>query len=503
MTCLTLYWKRSEPMKKILLCVVALWAVWSVSANSAAKEETDKLPLLAVAVSDGQALVKILLAKAASSFKAFDRSFNFAATFLDGRKVAVKGSIASVSETLPSRARNVLLGNSSKEYAVSVLLGSVRQQPVNIRCVMSVADSARCPDLKVGRRVVLVGTFARDGGLFGGFVLQDALFVDDETYKKAEDFLNQAGDSLPFDRLMPPEPFATLDGSSRRELTEKAECALAAYPDKSLPWGFRPFSREEWALVASEFGYAEETYSDDGYFVLGNGLRGRLMVHRLARLSVVSWSGCDLLGADALTAGTADLMVCLKHLFEGDVNAQFKQAYEISKAVVGTRKGKIWIVGHSLGGSIATYIALALEECGDRVEVASFNGLGISARIGRQMDAASRARAARRIVNVFSESDPIYNLDATGLLSLFSLEPMHFGRSYFLENQNVPCQTDNPLKQEVLAIRQRHGLEELHHQMEAQSPGGNWWWIVSALVLVCVCSLVGALWYVVARSHSS
>ena len=488
-------------MKKMLLYMVALWGVWCVSADSATEEKTDKLPLLAVEVSDGQALTKTLLAKTAFPSNAFSRSFNSTAAVLDGRKVAIRGSVASVSETLSSRARNVLLGNSSKEYVVSVLLGTVRQQPVNIRCVMSVTESTRCPDLKVGRRVALVGTFTRDGGLFGGVKLQDAFFVKDETYKKAEDFLNQAGEALPFDRLMPPEPFGTLDGSSRRELTEKAECALAAYPATSLPWGFRPFSREEWALVASESGYAEETYSDDGYFVLGNGLRGRLMVHRLTGLSVVSWSGCDLSGADALTAGTADLMVCLKHLFEGDVNAQFKQAYEICRAVVGIRKGKIWIVGHSLGGSIATYIALALEDCGNRVEVASFNGLGISARIGRQMDAASRARAARRIVNVFSESDPICNLDESGLLSLFSLEPMHFGRSYFLESPSVPCQTDNLLKQEALSIRQRHGLEELHHQMEEQSPSADWW-IVATLVVIGACALVGALWYVVVRFRS-
>ena len=116
-------------MKKILLSIVALWATWSVSADSAAKEETDKLPLLAVAVSDGQALVKILLARAASSSKAFNHSFDFAATFLDGRKVAVRGSVASVSETLPSRVQNILRGTSSKKYVVSVLLGSVRASP--------------------------------------------------------------------------------------------------------------------------------------------------------------------------------------------------------------------------------------------------------------------------------------------------------------------------------------------------------------------------------------
>ena len=148
-------------MKKILLYVVALWVVWCVSADSATEEKKDKLPLLAVEVSDGQALTKTLLAKTASPSNAFSRSFNSTAAVLDGRKVAIRGSVASVSETLSSRARNVLLGNSSKDYVVSVLLGTVRQQPVNIRCVMSVVESTKCPDLKVGRRVALVGTLRR------------------------------------------------------------------------------------------------------------------------------------------------------------------------------------------------------------------------------------------------------------------------------------------------------------------------------------------------------
>ena len=54
-------------------------------------------------------------------------------------------------------------------------------------------------------------------------------------------------------------------------------------------------SREEWRRSTEKLGYADAVYSDDGYFILGNGLRGRFMVHRVMNRVVVAWSGCDLL----------------------------------------------------------------------------------------------------------------------------------------------------------------------------------------------------------------
>lgn len=484
---------------KMMFHVVMLSVALSVTAGDVGG--MDGLPAedrsLAVAVANGKAFTSALLAKEDSPTNSTILVYDSAVTLLDGKEVAIKGSVASVSKTWKSCIAGYVKGDPGREYVVSVSVGSVRQQPVTVDCLVSSKCSDGCSALKVGQGVVLSGKFVGDGFAIGGHRLCDASFVPDKAYGKAEEMLRKAGDSLLADCLVLPAPFLSLDGKVRRRLCEKAECALAAYPGMGIPSGYRPFTRKEWTAVAEEAGYAEEVYSDDGYLVLGNGLRGRLMVHRLTGRTVVAWSGCDLNGKDALTAGPIDVITCMKNFLAEDDDAQFRQAKEICSGVVKVMSGRVWIVGHSLGGSLAAYAVLALGDVGDRLEAATFNGLGMLRKQYSAMDATARAGAARRLVNVYSDGDPVFALDNLSMLKRLNCELIHPGRSYFLESPEIRVRIEDPLMDVLHAIQQCHGLEELCRQMEEQSPRGYGRWIVVALIvagalifLVCVVLLV-------------
>ena len=70
-----------------------------------------------------------------------------------------------------------------------------------------------------------------------------------------------------------------LSDNERKELVWMAKAANAAYPNIDKPLGYRSFSRAEWDAVAE--GCDEMVYTEDGYFNVGSGLRGRLMVNML------------------------------------------------------------------------------------------------------------------------------------------------------------------------------------------------------------------------------
>ena len=70
-----------------------------------------------------------------------------------------------------------------------------------------------------------------------------------------------------------------------------AKAANAAYPNIDKPLGYRSFSRAEWDAVAE--GCDEMVYTEDGYFNVGSGLRGRLMVNMLIVLARVNWGNAQ------------------------------------------------------------------------------------------------------------------------------------------------------------------------------------------------------------------
>ena len=213
--------------------------------------------------------------------------------------------------------------------------------------------------------------------------------------------------------------FADLAESDREELVWMAKAANAAYPEVPKPLGYRSFSRREWDACAA--GCDELAYTEDGYFNVGSGLRGRLMVNMLNEGCVIlALSGCDL---DLATAGEGlkDLGQCLAHYFTCTAK-QYEQALRLMEGVLSVKsRSQLWIVGHSLGGSLTTYLALHLPDGRTNVKCATFNGYGLSPFLDK--GAGKMALAGRRLRNVYAEGDPVYKIKGA----------RHFGPSYSLE----------------------------------------------------------------------
>ena len=213
--------------------------------------------------------------------------------------------------------------------------------------------------------------------------------------------------------------FADLPENERKELVWMAKAANAAYPGVSKPFGYRSFSRQEWDACA--IGCDELVYTEDGYFNVGSGLRGRLMVNMLNEGRVIlALSGCDL---DLATAGEGlkDLGQCLAHYFTCTAK-QYEQALRLMEGLLSAKpRSQLWVVGHSLGGSLTTYLALRLPDGHASVKCATFNGYGLSPLLDNGTGGA--ALAGRRLRNVYAEGDPVYKIKGA----------RHFGPSYALE----------------------------------------------------------------------
>ena len=229
--------------------------------------------------------------------------------------------------------------------------------------------------------------------------------------------------------------FEDLPWSERKKLVWMAKAANAAYPGVSKPIGYRSFSRMEWDACA--VGCDEFEYTVDGYFsIRKSGLRGRLMVNMGS--VILALSGCDI-------EDLKDAMQCVRHYVSVDA-PQYRQALSLMNNVLASKPfGDLWIVGHSLGGSLTTYLALHLPEGRTRIKCATFNGYGISPRLAIGSD---RERlAAGRLRNVYCEGDPIYN---NFLTKVFLLpDARHIGPSYSLKCEGdwlVQHSIDNMVK---------------------------------------------------------
>lgn len=439
-----------------------------------------------LAVANGQALTRAVVeARGCDGGEVCGASAD-ALSFLNGKTVVLKGSLVEVKNRLLS------LGKSRKAV---VTIGRCRQQPVNVKCHLADSAVKGLENVGPGRPVVVKG---RVGGLLGGFsamtdgcvlTLEESVAVDAALYAQAESALPLVGEDLLGDCLVTPRPFAELDGVMRRELVEMARCAEAAYPDGDIPSWYRPLTREEWKAAVADAGYADDLYAEDGFVVVGNGLRGRLMTHRLTGRTIVAWSGCDL-DSGSGQAALDDFKTCALHLLGGDVNVQFSQALEICQGILKTREGEVWVVGHSLGGSIATYVSLAMGDCGDRLKCASLNGLGVSGVLAEKLGAEARRLAGRRTVNLYCDKDPVFN--GHRLLSWIGVAPRHFGRSYYVERRPDAEQSGTQTDSTLASLKASHGITELREQAEAQTPS-----LASEPAVLCAEILGGLLFLAV------
>ena len=220
--------------------------------------------------------------------------------------------------------------------------------------------------------------------------------------------------------------FSDLPVSERKELVWMAKAANSAYQGEPKPLGYRSFSRREWDACAA--GCDELVYAEDGYFNAGSGLRGRLMVNMLNEGRVIlALSGCDF-GEDK-EEFFKDLKQCVSHYVNiGAV--QYKQALKVMNGVLSAKpRTDLWIVGHSLGGSMTTYLALHLPEGRTRIKCATFNGFGISPRY--KFGGEKGAIAASRLRNVYCEGDPVYN--NLPWRKFLLPDALHVGPSYSLK----------------------------------------------------------------------
>lgn len=128
------------------------------------------------------------------------------------------------------------------------------------------------------------------------------------------------------------------------------------------------------------------------------------MIHMMNEGRVVlSLSGCDF--GQTAEEGLKDLAAAASHYFCG-TPAQYRQALKILESVLDLcPRTELWVVGHSLGGSLTTYLALNLPKSGLKVKCATFNeasGFRIDFRSQQQMANLPRSEFAMSIVMVTS-----------------------------------------------------------------------------------------------------
>lgn len=211
-----------------------------------------------------------------------------------------------------------------------------------------------------------------------------------------------------------------LSDAERKELVWMAKAAKAAYPDGDKPLGYRSFTRAEWEACSK--GCPELIYTEDGYFNVGSGLRGRLMVHMVNEGRVVlALSGVDM--NKGLSEFVKDIVEAGKHYLDAErfrklfSPEQYRQSLQLMNGVLAIKqRSHFWIVGHSLGGSLATYLALEIPSGRTRIKCATFNGLGFSPF--KSVSPEQQHHAAIRLHNVYCDGDPVY------------IFPRHFGPSY-------------------------------------------------------------------------
>ena len=235
--------------------------------------------------------------------------------------------------------------------------------------------------------------------------------------------------------------YAQLSDDERKELVWMAKAAKAAYSDGEKPLGYRSLTKSEWERFSA--GCSEISYEEDGAFTVGSGLRGRLMVNMVNEgrvvLSLCGVDDVDMGGGLSKTVkdvlASKDIRACLEHYDGRCTPEQYRQALSLMLGVLESKpRSDLWIVGHSLGGSLTTFLAIHLPECRTRVKCATFNGYGLSPKLAVAENA--RENAAKRLVNVYAEGDPIYNwkLPCDVLLTILDMKapPVHFGPSYSL-----------------------------------------------------------------------
>ena len=467
-------------MRNILLVLIMLLAVCGRSESrsfpSASADDSNS-----VAVLTGETIVECLIEKfsASSGDDHVIKQFKHSVASLIGKRVIIRGYVSSVSQQFLSREKKVI-----------VTVGRSAEQAVNVKFLVRGGAKNSVLELQAGQDVVFGGRISDSWDFLNDLVVEDAVAIDLKEYNKMSAIARKRRDFLLGDCLIRAKPFEELCQSRRSELLEMAKCANAAYPNKPIPSGYRPLAREEWETVVVKSHYSAEIYSDDGYVVFGDGLRGRVFISRFSGRVIVAWSGCDLSGSQIRAAGGLDFLTCVTHLLKSGTTSQFSQAFAITKGVVEYFKDDVWIVGHSLGGCITTYLAAQINDdpLGERIKFATFNGLGIASSMANEMGSERRNICARRLTNVYCTEDPVFNMHQ--FTRWTGIPPRHFGQSYFIKYRDP----DNKIGA-IDELLWCHGMDEMCCQIKYYCPKFTTWQIclIGLLIVILVLGCYGFL----------
>lgn len=204
------------------------------------------------------------------------------------------------------------------------------------------------------------------------------------------------------------------------------EHSAAAYRGgPALPEGFIPLSADEFArlgISGSRYRFEPGTgFLED---VEGVGFGARISRSLANGELVVAFRGSNSPGEDE--HWVQDWMVDAQqggggtprqYIYGAEVLAGVRQAFP---------SAKITVTGHSLGGGIAAYATMRLEEPG-RLLCATFNAAGISSMTLLALPSDVVAQAKSRITNIRSKGDPVSAIPGTQLVGeIYEVDNLRF-----------------------------------------------------------------------------
>ena len=211
--------------------------------------------------------------------------------------------------------------------------------------------------------------------------------------------------------------------SKKDALIEDGKLAKAAYADEPIPDGYRPATQAEFSKYIGLDMIAQKSYikydQSTGYFGSignkdvgwlglgagdGNGLDGRLLINETDGSIVLAFRGSEPNYNDWVRTDFAQPV--------GGVPEQYKEASQMLNFLVSNTsedKPAIKVVGHSLGGGLASYSTLNCTDV-SRVTTVTYNAAGL---YPDNVNTANITQASRKINNVRVDKDVV---SQTGLL---------------------------------------------------------------------------------------
>lgn len=217
-----------------------------------------------------------------------------------------------------------------------------------------------------------------------------------------------------------------LDSERHSLFIELGEFAAAAYrnhPD--LPKGYRPFTEEEFALLGlapDRHRYEAATgFVEDSENV---GFGARLSIAEAGGAVVVAFRGSNAPGEDEhwMQDWIDDV-----HQGGGGTPKQYVYGSELLAAVRRAfPDAKLSVAGHSLGGGIAAYATMMLQEPGS-LSCATYNAAGISSVTLLSLPKETVERTAGIVTNIRSKGDPVSAIPGTQLVGeIFEVDNLRF-----------------------------------------------------------------------------